>query len=1186
LTAPVEEGDREANFSNETTASDVSVLDPEIQIFDLYTLGHKPEHGVQPFVHQLNIETGKGKAVQVQANFDDGALANAMSVTKFNTVKHQLGRYRPSLRWLRMADGNVVKPMAMWEGRMEIEGVKVWGSFEVFESGGNWEFLLGKPLLTALHAIHEYTGDTVTIRNKGVSARLENQFNITPKTHNEASQRRLKEPEEEKDSKGSEEMLPLREVHTDRCENNEYMVDVAYIETARIDETTSISTSELQEDNTAVSTEIEIDMLKSKDDVFTRFTKPWKKERVEEILKQIKIGPDLSEEERGQVRKFLSEWADIFALSVSEVKRVKNASHHLNIPPGTTFSTKVGQKPLTPPQKRYLYESIDTMLKAGVIEQCLPDQVKCVSPTTLAQKAHTGSGLVLEELQHRVNDECITHGFNSTFNLPPRNLPTPDDESSKSEPKWRICQNFSQINKVTKIAPMPQGDIRAKQQRLSGHRWVSGFDFAAGFYAVTVDPESRPYTAFYVEGRGYFWYTRMPFGLTGAPSTFGHMTATRMHEPMADGTMELFVDDGGTAANTFKEMLEKLTRIFTLVRTHDLSLSASKCEFFMTTMVFAGASVGPKGVQPDLSKLTAIVNWKIPEDALALVGFLGLTGWFRDLVLGYAKKEQPLRDLLRKIDMPEKHTKSIYRRVMANYKLKDHWTDDHTRAFIALKAAMTSEPVLKGPKWDGTPFIVTTDGCKDAFGAVLTQRFETVLPSGKVVSRLHPIAFASKRTSKSEEKYKPFLLEFAALKFALDKFSNTIWGFPVEIETDCQALRDHLMNDKLSATHARWRESILAHQIIDVRHVPGRVNVVADGLSRANEGLPKEEGDGSQWTVSEDWETTTGLSHDIFYITSPTSPEVAQLRERFKNESIFLEVIEALFNLDQGKSIQLRKRARHRASEYLIEDSRLWKVAGGHPGRARAKVECVTKDEAIVLAQKEHTEGGHWGRDAVKKALMDRIWCPNLDSSIVTGISQCGRCKNFGGTHLHALLDPITRRHPFELLVGDYLSMPSGKGGFHTIGLYLDTYSQHVWAFKYKTAGSAKTTVDALSRVFQGFVPPETFMSDGGKHFDNHEVREMCSKWGTTTHIVPAYSPWINGLVEGTNKILLHVLKRLCAPDLGDDEHNDTKPESTPRNWPEHLDEAIQIINSCLLPAFKFSPKELLFGLVVNTPSV
>ena len=220
------------------------------------------------------------------------------------------------------------------------------------------------------------------------------------------------------------------------------------------------------------------------------------------------------------------------------------------------FSTKVNQKPLTPPQKKYLYESIDTMLNAKIIEQCLPDEVKCVSPTTLAQKAHTGASLMLEELQHRVNDACIASGYNTFFNLPPRSSPTPDDETDESEPKWRICQNISQINKVTKVAPMPQGDIRAKQQRLSGHRWVSGIDFAAGFYAVTVDPESRPYTAFYVEGRGYFRYLRMPFGLTGAPSTFGHMTATRMYELIMQEILELFVDDGGTAANTFEEMLE------------------------------------------------------------------------------------------------------------------------------------------------------------------------------------------------------------------------------------------------------------------------------------------------------------------------------------------------------------------------------------------------------------------------------------------------------------------------------------------------------------------------------------------------------------------------------------------------------------------------------------------------------
>jgi hypothetical protein len=38
----------------------------------------------------------------------------------------------------------------------------------------------------------------------------------------------------------------------------------------------------------------------------------------------------------------------------------------------------------------------------------------------------------------------------------------------------------------------------------------------------------------------------------------------------------------------------------------------------------------------------------------------------------------------------------------------------------------------------------------------------------------------------------PYLLEFATLKFSLDKFSNVIGGYPVEIETDCMILSSRI----------------------------------------------------------------------------------------------------------------------------------------------------------------------------------------------------------------------------------------------------------------------------------------------------------------------------------------------------------------------------------------------------------
>ena len=140
---------------------------------------------------------------------------------------------------------------------------------------------------------------------------------------------------------------------------------------------------------------------------------------------------------------------------------------------------------------------------------------------------------------------------------------------------------------------------------------------------------------------------------------------------------------------------------------------------------------------------------------------------------------------------------------------------------------------------------------------------------------------------------------------------------PVEIETNCQALWDVLLSDKLNATHARWRDSILVYNIIDVCHVPGITNI-ADGVSRQYKGTPKGFGDGSEWTVSPDIDEVTGVVQDMFHVE--VSPEAMALKEHFANEPMFLEVINALLELDHGTKLQERKRARHQASQYTIED--------------------------------------------------------------------------------------------------------------------------------------------------------------------------------------------------------------------------------------------------------------------------
>jgi hypothetical protein len=113
---------------------------------------------------------------------------------------------------------------------------------------------------------------------------------------------------------------------------------------------------------------------------------------------------------------------------------------------------------------------------------------------------------------------------------------------------------------------------------------------------------------------------------------------------------------------------------------------------------------------------------------------------------------------------------------------------------------------------------------------------------------------------------------------------------------------------------------------------------------------------------------------------------------------------------------------------------------------------------------------------------------------------------------------------------------------------------------------------------------PEVFMADGGLDFAGTAVGEWCLGHNSRYQQVAAYSPWVNGLLEGTNGKLLSHLKRLCALNLGEDEWAKiTKFEDLPAVWPDHFDAAIEHLNHRILPAYKFSPDELCLGTVVNT---
>ncbi|KAG1830078.1 hypothetical protein DFJ58DRAFT_737075 [Suillus subalutaceus] len=380
----------------------------EIEIIDLYLVGHPHITRTQlekgeaiPFIHQIELEGPQGELVRVRVLFDNGAMVSAMCTSIFEKVKHRLHEWSRSDRQLRMANGTIIKAVTRWTGTVRIKGVKARSTFEVFDSGGSWGFLFGKPMLQAFAAVHEYTPDTITIADKTQMALLSNQIadqrmlqreNKVNLTLDEKQQRTIakqkkrmsirKQHKTIRNPHGSVEAYEaIRQMRGDNQNTREQSGEQTHIDTSVLTEqATDVNVLITQEASENEEEQLlgeipELEPAMNDPSIYTRQTDPFNPARVKEVLRQIKFGDNLSVEEREELERFITKNADCFALALKEVIPIPGVLLNLNVPENAIFNLRMHQCPLTPEQSKFYNERANDMLAAGIIEQAPPELI-------------------------------------------------------------------------------------------------------------------------------------------------------------------------------------------------------------------------------------------------------------------------------------------------------------------------------------------------------------------------------------------------------------------------------------------------------------------------------------------------------------------------------------------------------------------------------------------------------------------------------------------------------------------------------------------------------------------------------------------------------------------------------------------------------------------------------------------
>ena len=836
---------------------------------------------------------------------------------------------------------------------------------------------------------------------------------------------------------------------------------------------------------------------------------------------------------RDAVARLVLEFSDVFALTDAELGVTDRVCHHLDI--GRSSPVKQYARRIPYSLRGPVEEAIKDMLERKIIR---PSVSPWASPVVLVKK---------------------------------------------KEGSYRFCVDYRRLNALTKTDVYPLPRIEDYLDALSGVRYFSTLDLAAGYWQVPMHPDSVEKTAF-VSHAGSYEFLVMPFGLKNAPATFQRLMANVLAGLPQRVCMD-YIDDILVVGQTFEEHLENLRTVLQRLREAGLKLKPSKCDLLKTEVQYLGYVVSADGIKIDPRKTQAVQDFPVPKNVRSLREFLGLTSYYRRFIDGYSRMAKPLYQLTKK-DVPYS------------------WSPAHQQAFERLKERLTAVPVLVYPNFT-MPFLLETDASRDGLGAVLAQR--------QLDGTTRPIAYASRTIQGAEARYASSELEALGVVWATRHFRHYLFGHRCIVFTDNVALKSLLATPHPSGKLARWGLE-LQELDLTIQHRSGRENRNADALSRN----PVEDGNRlgrdviteqrpgyppiftvgadaqeKQWPNCEHGGST---SRDVNINTIHNCNDVSNCNNvhtcsdlpplgyvnslnqaaTLREEQLQDSDLKLFFDyLEQGLAPEDEKIARRMAAEkslYEIVDGVLFHVE--RDGTLKL-IPPSQRRKPLITDLHGGVTGAHLGIEKTLGRARTHYWWESMRQDVRDLCTNCSVCRSRRSGHAPIVpLRPIPVGGPWECVGVDVLHLPRTRSGKNYLVVFQDYLTK--WPKAFPTANQDTLTVARLlvERIVPVHGVPKRLLSDRGGCFLSQIICELYRLLNIQKLNTTAYHPKTDGMVERMNRTLIEMLSKAAHKD--------------PKTWDLYLPYVLFAYRTSPHDSTQMTPFKLMYGreAILPTPEL
>ena len=703
----------------------------------------------------------------------------------------------------------------------------------------------------------------------------------------------------------------------------------------------------------------------------------------------------------------------------------------------------------------------------------------------------------------------------------------------KPNGEFRPVVDFRKINSVTVTDPFPLPRVNSILQSLHGSSIYSTLDLNNGFFQVSLAKQDREKTAFTTD-IGRYEFQKCPFGIKNAPNMFSRLMNIAMADLLGSHCF-LYMDDLIVHSADVESHLAKLEKILNRLAEVNLTIKLKKCNFLQTKLKYLGNEVSKHGISVHSDHFLPIQAYKTPINRKQIQQFLGLISYFRSFVPNFASICEPITKLLKK-------------------NIKFAWTKEAQAAFERIKLEIMSSGKLIYPDFS-EPFIIQTDASGFSIGGALCQVRNGIMC---------PIFFVSRCLSKTEQNYSTTKRELLAIMFSLKKFRSLILGYNTTVYCDHKPLVGIFKTSSPEGTMGRWVLEAQEYNI-DVKYLPGKLNILGDSLSRIKVNTNVED-DLDDFKIK-DYIATIAVKPKFSW-------SVNQLKSAQAADVKLSNIIKCLLGKEKiTKNIV-------DIDDYVIMDNVLYKRFF----TVRCGVEhtkmciCVPDSMAQTVINNVHRSlgSGHRGFQKTLEKVKNNFYINRVYSEVKRTINSCDECKRFKGlAHQKAQLQkyPLPTK-PWERVSMDFLGplRATSNNNRYILG-FTDYLTRYLVLYPLPDRSSI-TVASTLKKFIATYDVPKVLISDNAREFVGQTLKAVCESAGINKCEVLSYSPHSNGLIERKNADISKILKVFCGSDYYFNTNADAVTEG---EWDLFLPEVQAAINSSVNRSLGDTPHFALF---------